>query len=259
VIDFLTLCEKAARAGAETLVDWIGRFQVEEKGPADLVTEADAASQEAIRRVLMAAVPDHGFVGEEKADPVNVGAEYCWVADPLDGTTNYVHRVPHYAVSLALVHRGLPIVGVVLDPISEESYSAARGEGATLNGQPIRTSDVQDLSQALIAASFSARITADSPEIEQFTAALLNCQAVRRTGSAALNLAYVAAGRFDGFWAQSTKSWDVAAGVLLVEEAGGVVTLLDGSPFDLKVPHPVASANKKLHDQFRTLLANARQ
>lgn len=259
MVDFLTLCEKAARAGAEALVDWIGRFQVLEKGPADLVTEADAASQQAIRRVLMAAVPNHGFVGEETDEPVNVDAEYCWVADPLDGTTNYVHQVPHYAVSLALVHRGHPIVGVVLDPISQETYSASRGQGAFLNGRAIHTSDVHDLSQALVAASFSARVTADSPEIDQFNAALLNCQAVRRTGSAALNLAYVAAGRFDGFWAQSTKSWDVAAGVVLVEEAGGVVTSLDGQPFDLKVPHPVASANSELHDQFRTLLANARR
>jgi myo-inositol-1(or 4)-monophosphatase len=173
--------------------------------------------------------------------------------------TNYVHQVPHYAVSLALARRGRPIVGVVLDPISQETFSAARGQGAFLNGNPIRTSDVDNLSQALVAASFSARVDADSPEIDQFTAALLACQAVRRTGSAALNLAYVAAGRFDAFWAQSTKSWDVAAGVLLVEEAGGVVTLLDGGLFDLKAPHPVASANATLHGQFRTLLANARR
>jgi myo-inositol-1(or 4)-monophosphatase len=259
VVDFLTLCEKAAQAGAQTLVDWIGRFQVREKGPADLVTEADSASQEAIRRVLMTAVPDHGFVGEEGAAAINANAEYCWVADPLDGTTNYVHQVPHYAVSLALLHRGRPIVGVVLDPVSRETYSAASGQGAFLNGKAIHTSDVRVLSQALVAASFSARVPADSPEIDQFTAALLNCQAVRRTGSAALNLAYVAAGRFDGFWAQSTQSWDVAAGVLLVEEAGGVVTLLGGEPFDLKVPHPVASANADLHAEFRTLLANARR
>ena len=102
VVDFLTLCEQAAQAGAQTLVDWIGRFQVTEKGPADLVTEADAASQEAIRKVLMAAVPDHGFVGEEGSRAGRSEAEYCWVADPLDGTTNYVHQVPHYAVSLAL-------------------------------------------------------------------------------------------------------------------------------------------------------------
>jgi myo-inositol-1(or 4)-monophosphatase len=259
VVDFLTLCEEAAQAGAETLLDWIGRFQVREKGPADLVTEADAASQEAIRKVLMAAVPDHGFVGEEGTEAVNPAAEYCWLADPLDGTTNYVHQVPHYAVSLALVHRGRPIAGVVLDPISRETFSAARGQGAFLNGIAMHTSDVSDLPQALIAASFSARVAADSPEIDQFTAVLLNCQAVRRTGSAALNLAYVAAGRFDGFWAQSTKSWDVAAGVLLVEEAGGIVTRMDGGTFDLQTPHPVASANADLHARFRKLLYNARR
>ncbi len=259
MVDFLTLCEQAAQAGAETLLDWIGRFRVTEKGPADLVTEADAASQEAIRRVLVAAVPDHAFVGEEGIQAADPEAEYCWLADPLDGTTNYVHQVPHYAVSLALVHRGRPIAGVVLDPISRETFSAAQGRGAFLNGAPIHTSHVSELSQALVAASFSARVAADSPEIDQFTAALLNCQAVRRTGSAALNLAYVAAGRFDGFWAQSTKSWDVAAGVLLVEEAGGIVTRMDGGPFDLRMPYPVASANEDLHARFRDLLCKARR
>ena len=257
MVDYLRLCEKAAQAGAQALLDWIGRFQVREKGPADLVTEADLASQEAIRRVLVAAVPEHGLISEEAAEPFNAGAEYCWVADPLDGTTNYVHRVPHYAVSLALLHHGQPIVGVVYDPTSEEMFSAERGRGAKLNGRSIRTSDITDLSQALVAASFSARVEAGSPEIGQFEAVLLNCQAVRRTGSAALNLAYVAASRFDGFWALSTKSWDVAAGVLLVEEAGGVVTQMNGDPFALERPYPVASANRELHFKFRSLLAGS--
>ena len=254
--DHLALCQRAARAGGDELLSWIGRFAAREKGPADLVTEADWASQEAIREVLLSAFPDHGFVSEE-ADAQNANAEYCWVVDPLDGTTNYVHQLPHYAVSVALLHNGQPLVGVVLDPVHRECFAAQKGGGAFLNGQPIHASQTKDLAQALVAASFSAKVQASSPEIDQFVAALLECQAVRRTGSAALNLCYVAAGRFDGFWAMSTKAWDVAAGILLVEEAGGIVSALDGSKLDLKLPHPVASATRELHDQFRDLLKKA--
>ncbi len=254
--DYLALCQRAAQVGGDVLLSWVGRFGVREKGPADLVTEADWASQEAIREVLLTAFPQHGFVSEE-ADALNASAEYCWVVDPLDGTTNYVHQLPHYAVSVALLHHGQPLVGVVLDPVHQECFAAQKGSGAFLNGQPIHASRTRNLSQALVAASFSAKVQASSPEIDQFVAALLGCQAVRRTGSAALNLCYVAAGRFDGFWAMSTKAWDVAAGILLVEEAGGIVSALDGSKFDLQVPHPVASATRELHDQFRDLLEKA--
>src|SRR5262249_39408329 len=154
-------------------------------------------------------------------------AEYCWVVDPLDGTTNYVHQLPHYAVSIALVERGRPIVGVILDPVHNECFAAQRGRGATLNGHAIRTSRAQELSQALVAASFAAQVVPGSRELDQFVAAVLECQAVRRTGSAALNMAYVACGRMDAFWALSTKAWDVAAGAVIVEEAGGVVSAID--------------------------------
>ena len=255
--DYLQVCEQAARAGGEVLLDWIGRFGVREKGPSDLVTQADLASQEAVRDVVLGAFAGYGFVSEEADGDLDPAIEYSWVVDPLDGTTNYVHQLPHYAVSVALVRRGRPVVGVVFDPIHEECFSAALGEGAWLNGRPIRASGVRELSQALVAASFAAKVARPSPEIDQFIAAALNCQAVRRTGSAALNLCYLAAGRFDGFWAMSTKLWDVAAGVLIVEEAGGVVTALDGAPFDLSNPHPVASANAELHAAFRRMLAEA--
>ncbi len=239
------------------MLDWIGRIEAREKGPSDLVTQADVASQEAIRGILLSEFPQHGFISEEADNRTNIDAEYCWVVDPLDGTTNYVHQVPHFCVSLALLHRGNPIVGVVFDPVHDEFFSAVSGQGARLNGRTIHTSLVRNLSQALMAASFSAKVEPGSPEIAQFVSVLLNCQAVRRTGSAALNLAYLAAGRFDGFWALSTHSWDVAAGVLLVEEAGGVVSRLDGGRFDLRLPHPVASANRDLHELFRDLLQNA--
>lgn len=252
----LAVCERAARAGGQMLLDWIGRFAVREKGPSDLVTEADVASQEAIRDIVMTAFPEYRFVSEEADGPFDATAELCWVVDPLDGTTNYVHQLPHYAVSIALVQRGRPVVGVVYDPVHDECFAAQRGAGAWLNGVAIHVSGIDELSQALVAASFSARVEAGSPEIAQFEAALLACQAVRRTGSAALNLAYVAAGRFDAFWAASTKAWDVAAGVLLVEEAGGVVTHYRGDPFELSRPHPAASATPLLNDGFVKLLQN---
>lgn len=252
--EYLAICEEAARAGGRTLLDWVGRFKVREKGPADFVTEADLASQEAVRRVILDAFPGHAIVGEEGGDQFDPAMEFCWIIDPLDGTTNYVHRVDHYAVSVALVQRGRPLVGVVLDPVHNECFAAARGQGVWLNREPIRTSGVDELAEALAAASFAARVPPDSPEIDQFNAALLNCQAVRRTGSAALNLAYVACGRFDVFWALSTKSWDVAAGVLLVEEAGGAVSGPNGGPLDLNVAHPVTAATPTLHAAFLKLL-----
>ena len=257
--DYLTACEQAARAGGRVLLDWIGRFGVREKGPSDLVTQADLASQEAIRGILLVDFPRHALVSEEGDRQLDASNEYCWVVDPLDGTTNYVHGLPHYTVSVALLHDGRPIVGTILDPVHDECFTCARGEGAFLGGQPIRTSNVQELSGALVTASFAAKVQAGSREIDQFVAAVLNCQAVRRTGSAALNLAYVAAGRVDAFWALSTYAWDVAAGVLLVEEAGGVVTNLDGGPFDIRTPHPIATANRTLHEQFCKLLQDARK
>jgi len=255
--EFVSVCEAAARAGGAVLCDWLGRFAVREKGPSDLVTEADLASQEAIRAVVLQHFPQHGFVAEEGAEEIPPGQEFCWVVDPLDGTTNYVHQVPHYAVSVALTQRGRAIAGAIYEPLQQECYTAALGGGARLNGRSIHTSRVDELSQALVAASFPAKVERNSVEIDQFVAALLACQAVRRTGSAALNLAYVAAGRFDAFWAMTTKAWDVAAGVLLVEEAGGTVTDLEGGAFDLKRPFPVASSQRRLHEPFRKLLAMA--
>lgn len=254
--DYLEVCQQAAQAGGEVLKQWLGRFAVREKGPADLVTEADVASQEAIRRVIQSHYPEHAMVGEEDAPGGSfAGDEFCWIVDPLDGTTNYVHQVPHYCVSVALVQRGQPIAGAVFEPIHGECYTAALGQGARLNGRPIRTSAVRDLSQALVAASFSAKVQAGSWEIDQFVAALLGCQAVRRTGSAALNMAYLAAGRFDGFWAMSTKAWDVAAGALLITEAGGAISDIDGNRFDLRNPHPVAASHLVLLEPLRRLLA----
>ena len=241
------------------LLDWANRFTVSEKGPSDLVTEADLASQEAIREIIAQQFPADQFIGEESSVPSSRLHETCWIVDPLDGTTNYVHRVPHYAVSVALVERGRPVVGCIFDPVARECYTASLGGGAFLNGERLKSSPVTRLEDALVAASFSSHIDRDSREIDQFVDALLVCQAVRRTGSAALNLCYVASGRFDAFWAMTTQAWDVAAGVLLVEEAGGTVTHWTGKPHDMAEPHPAAAGTSVLHAAFRRLLVDARR
>ena len=231
--DYVTICEKAVRAGGAVVQDWIGRIDVREKGPADLVTQADYASQEVIRNTVLDAFPDHCLLGEEQeeAEKLPDRADYRWIADPLDGTTNYVHRVPHYSVSLALEHDGELLVGAVYDPIREECFTATAGGGAYLNGRPIRTSEVCELPEAL---------------------------AIRRTGSSALNLCYLAAGRFDVYWSFSTKIWDVAAGVLIVREAGGAVSGPDGGEFALEEARFLAAANWPLHARLLELVSRAR-
>jgi myo-inositol-1(or 4)-monophosphatase len=259
--EFIKTCEEAARAGGAVLLDWQGKFNVREKGVADLVTEADLASQEKIRSILLGKFPDHAFIGEE--DTSHEEAEklapdqFRWICDPLDGTTNYVHALPLFSVSIALEQAGQVIVGTVLDPVHDECFSAVRGGGAFLNGSPIQTSRVDTLSEALAAASFSPRVDADSPQIAQFLAVLQKSQAVRRLGSAALNLAYLASGRLDAYWASSVKTWDVAAGILLLEEAGGVLSGIDGGPFDLAEPRFAASAGEKLHAELLDALNGA--
>ena len=258
--DFLAICQQAARAGGAALLEWAGRFTVREKAPSDLVTDADLASQEVVRQTVFGAFPDHDFLSEEEpvvpaARPAGgSGPRYRWIVDPLDGTTNYVHGIPDFAVSLALECDGEVLVGTVFNPVHGECYTAAKGSGAFLNGRRLWTSGITQLRQAVVAASFPPRITADSPIIADFTRILLASQSVRRTGSAALNLCYVAAGRFDGFWARDTKVWDVAAGFLMIREAGGIMTGLDGSPFRLDRPQFVAAATEPLHGELRSML-----
>lgn len=236
------------------LLDWAGRFAVREKGPSDLVTEADFASQQVIRQHVLSAFPDHGFVGEENGENFRPDAPYRWIVDPLDGTTNYVHQLPQYAVSIALERQGRVVAGTVFDPVANECFTAAAGQGSFLNGRRLRVSNVNELSQALVAASFPAHVERDAQEIGDFIEMLLRAQALRRMGSSALNLCYVAAGRFDAYWATETKMWDVAAGFLMIEEAGGVISNLQGGPYDLHKPRFVAAANAALQQQIIAVL-----
>jgi myo-inositol-1(or 4)-monophosphatase len=258
--EYLDICEQAARAGGQVLLDWQDRFAVRKKAPSDLVTEADLASQRRVRDILLGAFPGHGFLGEEGTGDGpgdRSDSPHRWIVDPLDGTTNYVHGVPIYCVSVALEESGRIVVATVYNPVSQQCFTAAEGQGAYLNGVRIKTSEVGCLADALVAVSFGAGADRNGCEVATFLEVLPTCQAVRRFGSAALNLSMLAAGRIDVYWATSTKSWDMAAGLLLVQEAGGVITGIDGSPVDLADPRFAAAATEPLHRELLERLARA--
>lgn len=253
---FLQIAESAARAGGAVLNDWFDRKTSKQKGPKDLVTEADLASQAVIRNILLSEYPDHGFLGEE-GDYADSQCEYRWIVDPLDGTANYVHRLPGFAVSIALQRGPEMVVGVVFDPYADECFVAERGNGARRNGTSIRTSDCQLLENALVAASFSPSVRRGSIEIDRFVAVLEAAQSVRRLGSAALNLCYVAMGRLDAYWTTSVQAWDVAAGVLIVDEAGGFTRNLSGEPLDWQKPELISASQITLYQQLASTLREA--
>ncbi len=251
--DFIDVCEKAARAGGEVLLEWQGQFAVKEKGPADLVTEADLASERCVREIILNEFSDHRVLGEEEAEGQSEGGSdspYRWIVDPLDGTTNYVHEMPLYCVSVALESAGKILAATVYNPVDKQCYVAAPGQGAYLNGQKLATSDVSRLREALVAVSFGTCAQPDSPEVARFLQVLPKCQGVRRFGSAALNLCYLAAGRIDAYWVTTAKVWDIAAGVLIVEEAGGAVSGIDGGPLDLDRPRLVTAATASLQTEL---------
>jgi myo-inositol-1(or 4)-monophosphatase len=256
IAEWLEICEVAARAGAEQLLIWRGKFQTREKGEADLVTDADLASQRAIQAVITERYPTHAFIGEEQTGALTARDEdqFAWVVDPLDGTTNYVHGHADYAVSVAIARGQQLLAGVVYDPLRDQCYTAAEGLGAWRNGERLNVSNVTKLADALVAISLPARVQRDAPDLLDFVEIVQRAQSVRRSGSAALNLAHVASGSLDGYWASHIKPWDVAAGVLLIREAGGVVTGRNGAEFDLWNPHFVASACSVLQTEILGVL-----
>ncbi|MEM8945665.1 MAG: inositol monophosphatase family protein [Planctomycetota bacterium] len=258
--ELLATCEQAARAGAQELLDWRGRFAATEKAARDFVTDADLASQAAVRAVIdgeygLGMDSEHGFLGEEDPDASQLQKPYCWVVDPLDGTTNYVHDFPCFAVSVAVTRRGELVAGVVLDPLRNECFRAAKGVGSDLNGQKIATSSATTVAQSLVAVSFPPDLAANSPDLLAFTQIATQCRAVRRTGSAALNLAYVASGRLDAHWAHAIHPWDAAAGMLLVREAGGIATASRGGPFLLEQGNYAVAATTELHRALLPLIS----
>lgn len=240
---------EAAMVGADILEHWRSRFQVREKGRADLVTEADLASQKAVFSYLASRFPNHAFLGEEEAAPKTRPAPEApptWIVDPLDGTTNYVHDCPLYCVSIGLQIAGQMVVGVVYDPGRKEMFWGARGMGAWLGQRRLAVSSVNRLQDALLSTGFPPDPRGSEEAFAWWRFFSLRTQSLRRTGSTALNLAWLAAGRFDGYWAFDNHAWDVAGGMVLVQEAGGASTNCDGSPYDPYTPDALVS-NGLLH------------
>ena len=253
--EYVQTAEEAARRAGHVLRAWSSKFTVREKSRSNLVTEADEASQSAIFDFIHGRYPQHSFCGEEGLSIDRGDSHYRWVIDPLDGTTNYVHGFPYYCVSIGLECRGEMIVGAVFDPIHDEMFLAARGEGASLNRRPIKCSGIGELGQSLLIASLPVATNGHDEAVRRFLTVLPLAQSVQRTGSAALNLANVAAGRVEGFWSTSLKPWDMAAGILLVEEAGGRISKIDGSPFRLEEPDLLATNGSDIHRQLLPILA----
>jgi len=252
---YLELAEQAARRAGQVLLDMKGRFTVRRKGWQDLVTSADLAAQEAARECLLDAFPDHTVLGEEAPSRFDPTAPFRWIIDPLDGTTNYVHGLDYYAVSIALEHKYNLLVGVIYAPELQQCFKAANGQGAFCNDTQIKVSDVADIADALVATGFPPQLDKRPDLIKLFERYSVKTHAVRRLGSTALNLAYTAMGRFDAFYSATIHSWDVAAGALLVWEAGGSVSNLDGGTYDLYRPDILAT-NGHIHQQMLNVAAD---
>ena len=254
---FLEACQLVAKLGGAELMEYRSRFKTREKAPNDLVTDADLASQRAIHDQLLQTFPDHLFLGEENIDlPMtrNVDSDFRWIVDPLDGTLNYVHGLQSFSVSVALQHKGRLIAAAVYDPWLDEMYSADDQSQATLNGEPISVSDCKEIPQALGVISLPSQLTESTPELATFTKLLIESRSVRRLGSAALNLSYIAAGRLDYYWATSVKTWDIAAGFLILKQAGGCMLDVSGEALNLERPVFVASSSIELNRALQTLV-----
>jgi len=258
--EYLRVAIEAAQLGAAQLEQWRKKFQVREKARADLVTDADNASQEVIKSHLLKNFPEHRFLGEEECvgkkieetRPPNDGTP-VWVVDPLDGTLNYVHDAPAYCVSIGLWLDNTAAVGVILDPRMKEIFTAATGLGAFLNGERIQVSSTATIGDALISTGFPANYQAQLRNVEAWRRVSFQSQSLRRTGSTALNLAYVACGRFDGYWAYDNYAWDVLGGVCLIQEAGGKASTTEGSTFD-PFRMDIVASNGLIQDEILSVL-----
>jgi myo-inositol-1(or 4)-monophosphatase len=247
----LNMAVKAARSAGSIIMrhhDQLDRLTVETKGRKDYVSEVDRMAENEIIRILRAAYPYHGFLAEETG--AQTGDEYVWIIDPLDGTTNFLHGFPHFAVSIGLKHKDRLEQAVVFDPSRDELFTASRGNGAQLNDRRIRVSRVTELEYALLGAGFPFRSHHHmEPWINMLRDFMLNTSGIRRPGSAALDLAYVACGRYEGFWEIGLSPWDMAAGALLVQEAGGMVTDFSGDQAYLESGNVIAG-NPKIHAEM---------
>ena len=261
------MSEIAREAGALLMHYFHQHLKIEYKGDADLVTAADRAAEKLIRERILALWPGHDVLGEEQGLS-DQGSDYRWYVDPLDGTTNFAHGYPVFCVSMGLEYqaraqrssgeRASRVAAVIYDPTRDELFTAEQGRGARLNGEPIHVSKTPTLKESLLATGFPSHKRHKNPNIYFYHQITLRTHGVRRAGSAALDLCNVASGRYDGFWEFNLNPWDTAAGVLMVEEAGGTVTRFDGSPFELDSRQTVAS-NGLLHEalleEFKEIFA----
>jgi myo-inositol-1(or 4)-monophosphatase len=253
----LNVMVKAARKAGRTLLrDFaeVEQLQVSVKGPGDFVSRADRTAEATIREMLTEARPHYGFLGEEGGGTAGEDPTRRWIVDPLDGTTNFLHGLPHWSISIALEHKGQIVSGVVHDPVKDETFWAERGEGAWLNDRRIRVSARTRLIECLFATGIPFGAKTTLPAMLQDLARLMpECAGVRRLGSAALDLAYVAAGRYDGFWERELHPWDIAAGMLIIQEAGGFVgPIRDGhNPME---HGDIVAANAGVFDRFAEII-----
>lgn len=246
-----------ARDAGRLLRDRVGtRLEVSHKGAIDLVTDVDLASEQLIRDAIATYYPKHQVLAEESGLAEKT-SDYRWIVDPLDGTTNYAHGFPFFSVSIALEYRGEAILGVVFDPMREELFTAERGTGAVLNNRRIAVSTTAVLSSSLLATGFPYDIkTTRLKNLDHWSNFAMSAQALRRCGSAALDLCYVACGRFDGFWELSLNAWDTAAGALIAAEAGGRVTNFQGEAFSPYKPEVIAS-NGLIHEEMMQVITGS--
>ncbi len=249
----LTIAKRAALSASRILLrhfDQLERLTVTEKRPSDFVSEADVQAEQEIIQILRKTYPNHGILAEESGEQSGQD-ESQWIIDPLDGTTNFLHGIPHFAISIAFRHKNRLEAGLVYDPIRQEMFTASRGEGAQINDRRIRVSGINTLENALLGTGFPFRHPRHQPAYLQFFNSLFGkCVEIRRAGAASLDLSYVAAGRLDAFWEMSLQPWDIAAGALIVQEAGGLVSDFSGGNDFMKSGHIVAG-NPKV---FKALL-----
>lgn len=256
----LNIALRAARDAGKLIVRSMNRLDslsVQEKAAKDYVSEIDRAAEQSIVNSLLKAHPDHSILGEEGSviGGKGAGADYQWIIDPLDGTTNYLHGIPHFAISIACKYRGRLEHAVVYDPMRDEEFTASRGRGAMLNGRRLRVTKRQSLTHAVIATGFPFRdeqMDHIDNYLEMFKSLAGQSAGIRRAGAASLDLAYVAAGRYDGFWEYGLSEWDMAAGALLIQEAGGLISDFNGDHHFLEKGHVVAATPKC----FRAILTS---